>query len=162
MQIGILCKHALKVFNMKDVFILPSQYILHRWTKYAKRGFIIEKQRNENADLKSQAARIARKATSVALKCSVSKELLDGLEKAIDKLVLEADHSICNLQQQICDVPPIPTDCSIDTLTGKISFRVPRVVKGPKSKRSTISLEKRKGKKKKGGDNKGIHTTSCN
>ena len=69
MQIGILCKHALKVFNMKDVFILPSQYILNRWTKYAKRGFIIEKQRNENADLKSQAARIARKATSWILFC---------------------------------------------------------------------------------------------
>jgi hypothetical protein len=28
---------------MKDVFILPSQYILSRWTKYAKKGFYIDK-----------------------------------------------------------------------------------------------------------------------
>jgi hypothetical protein len=95
--------------------------------------------------LKTQATRISRrKATSIALKCSVSKELLGGLEKAIDKLVIEADHSICKLQEKISDVPP--TDCSIDT--GKTSFRVSYVVKGPKSKRPTISLEKRKGEEK--------------
>jgi zinc finger SWIM domain-containing protein 3 len=41
--VGILCKHAFKVFNMNDVFILPAQYILNRWIKYAKRGFYIDK-----------------------------------------------------------------------------------------------------------------------
>jgi hypothetical protein len=28
---------------MKDVFVLPSQYILNRWTKYAKKVFILTK-----------------------------------------------------------------------------------------------------------------------
>nr|XP_015649995.1 protein FAR1-RELATED SEQUENCE 5-like [Oryza sativa Japonica Group] len=36
-SIGILCKHALRVFNMNEVFTMPSQYILNRWTKYAKK-----------------------------------------------------------------------------------------------------------------------------
>jgi hypothetical protein len=35
--VGILCKHAIRVFNINEVFVLPTQYILRRWTKYAKR-----------------------------------------------------------------------------------------------------------------------------
>jgi hypothetical protein len=75
--------------------------------------------------LTAQAARISRKATSIALKCSLSKELLDDLEKAIDKLDLEADNSISKVQEKTNEVPPIVTDCSTNTLAGKISFRVP-------------------------------------
>jgi hypothetical protein len=127
---------------------LPSQYILNRWTKYAKREISVNKQGTENENLTTQAARISRKATSIALKCSLSKELLDDLEKAIDKLDLDADNSICKVQEKANEVPTVFTECCTDTITGKISFRAPPVVKGPKNKRSTTSLEKRKGKKK--------------
>ena len=133
---------------MNDVFILPSQYILNRWTKYAKRGFYIEKQGTDTENLKTQAARISRKATSVALKCSTVKELLDDLEKAIDKLDLEADNSLSKMKEKSNEVPLVSTDLSTDTLKGTISIRVPPVVKGAKSKRSKISFEKKKGKKK--------------
>jgi len=151
-----LCKHALKVFNVNDVFILPPQYILNRWTKYAKRGFYIEKQESEKESLNTCAARISRKATSLALKCSLSKELLDDLENAIDKLDLEADNSISKMQEKDDEVPLVSADCATaDTFSGKISFRIPRVVKGPKNKRGTISFEKNKGKKKKSGKKKG-------
>lgn len=48
--------------------------VLNRWTKYAKRGFYFEKKQiSDNETLRTHAARISRKATSVALKCSVSK-----------------------------------------------------------------------------------------
>jgi hypothetical protein len=110
--------------------------------------------------LTTQAAGISRKVTSIALKCSLSKELLDDLEKAIDNLDLEADNAIIKTREKANEVPLVSTDCATDTLTGKISFRVPRVVKGPKNKRSTIALEKRKGKKKKSGNNKGIEPTN--
>jgi nucleotidyltransferase/DNA polymerase involved in DNA repair len=157
---GILCKHALKVFNIKDVFDLPSHYIMKRWTKYAKRGFYVEKHGIEKESLTTQAARISRKVTSIALKCSLSKELLDDLEKAIDNLDLKADNAIIKTREKANEVPLVSTDCATDTLAGKISFRVPRVVKGSKNKRSTIALEKRKGKKKKSGNNKGIEPTN--
>ena len=49
--------------------------------------------------MKTHAARISRKATSLALKCSVSKELLVQLEKAIDNLDLEADNSLSKVQK---------------------------------------------------------------
>jgi hypothetical protein len=77
----------------------------------------------------------------------LSKELFDDLENAIDKLDLDADNSIMKLQEKDNEVPPISAYCSTNTLTGEISFRVPRVVKGLKKKQSTTSLEKRKGKK---------------
>jgi len=39
---GILCKYALKVLNANNVFNLPPQHIMGRWTKYAKRGFYVD------------------------------------------------------------------------------------------------------------------------
>ena len=67
---GILCKHALKVLNANNVFNLPPQYIMGRWTKYAKRGFYVDKQKSGSESNKTWAARISRMATSIALKCS--------------------------------------------------------------------------------------------
>ncbi|KAI9162505.1 hypothetical protein LWI28_027987 [Acer negundo] len=40
-SVGILCVHALKVLNMKNIFRIPPQYILKRWTKYAKDGVVV-------------------------------------------------------------------------------------------------------------------------
>ncbi|XAR57154.1 hypothetical protein NMG60_11025194 [Bertholletia excelsa] len=37
---GLLCRHALKIFQMVNVRELPSRYILHRWTKNAKCGIL--------------------------------------------------------------------------------------------------------------------------
>ena len=156
-----MCKHAFKVFNVNNVFNLPPKYILHRWTKYAKRGFYIEKQGSEMESLQTHAAHISQKATSVALKCSLSKELLDDLEKAIDKLDSEADNSLSKMQEQSNEVPLVSTDYTTDTLKGTISFRVPEVVKGAKNKRGSISFGKDKGKKKKKSDKKkGIDSTN--
>jgi hypothetical protein len=86
---------------------------------------------------------------SIALKCSVSKELLDDLEKTIDKLNLKTDNSLSKMHEKHSGVPLPSIDCATDVITGKISFKVPHVVKGPTTKRGTISLEKNKGKKKK-------------
>lgn len=35
---GIICRHVLSVFRAKNVLMLPSQYILKRWTINAKTG----------------------------------------------------------------------------------------------------------------------------
>ncbi|CAI0402770.1 unnamed protein product [Linum tenue] len=39
---GILCAHALKVLNALNVFYIPSQHILKRWTKSARGGAVAE------------------------------------------------------------------------------------------------------------------------
>ncbi|KAG2595545.1 hypothetical protein PVAP13_5KG088596 [Panicum virgatum] len=66
------------------------------------------------------------------------------------------------MQEKDDEVPLVSADCATaDTFSGKISFRIPRVVKGPKNKRGTISFEKNKGKKKKSGKKKGQDTTNA-
>ena len=152
--IGILCKHAFKVFNRNDIFSLPSQYILNRWTKYAKRGHYVDTRGRENLNLKARAARISRKATSLALKCSASEQLLDDLERSVDKWGEEADHSLNKMREN--EVPlVISNDHVMDTENSTISFRVPHVVKGPKSKRAKNVVEKKTRKKKKSCEEKG-------
>ncbi|KAL0388679.1 UNVERIFIED_CONTAM: protein FAR1-RELATED SEQUENCE 7 [Sesamum radiatum] len=37
---GVLCRHALKVFQIMNIRELPSRYILHRWSKNAKYGIL--------------------------------------------------------------------------------------------------------------------------
>ena len=61
--------------------------------------------------MKTHAARISRKATSLALKCSVSKELLVQLEKAIDNLDLEADNSLSKVQEKSDEVHLVSINC---------------------------------------------------
>jgi hypothetical protein len=136
--VGLLCKHAFKVFNINDVFILPSKYILNRWTKYAKRGFHIDKKNSDNENLRAHAARLSRMATSLALKCSGSKQLLDDLEKALRKLELEADDSLSKIRENDAHVVYVDP-AAICGVNSTISFRVPEVVKGAKSKREKIS-----------------------
>jgi hypothetical protein len=79
---------------MNDVFILPSQCILNRWTKYAKRGHYVEKKGRPNENLKERAARISRMATSLALKCATSERLVDDLERTLEKLESMVDDSL--------------------------------------------------------------------
>ena len=37
---GILCSHALKVFELNDVKVIPNRYILRRWTREACCGIV--------------------------------------------------------------------------------------------------------------------------
>ena len=48
-SLGILCCHALRVFNLKKLTKIPSQYILKRWTKEAKKGTIDYEQDNHSS-----------------------------------------------------------------------------------------------------------------
>jgi hypothetical protein len=65
--------------------------------KICKRGFYIDTKRSANENLKAYAARLSQMATSLILKCSVSKPLLDNLEKSLHKLDLETDESLSNM-----------------------------------------------------------------
>ncbi|KAK8990997.1 hypothetical protein V6N11_062023 [Hibiscus sabdariffa] len=47
---GILCRHVLAIFIKKKVLSLPSQYILCRWTKDAKKNDNLDIIQNEIAD----------------------------------------------------------------------------------------------------------------
>jgi hypothetical protein len=98
---------------------------------------------------------LSHKATSIALKCSVSKEILDDLERSIDKLDIEAENSLSQRATTHCE---LPQSCSVhdpEILKGKVSIRAPRELKGSKNKRAKSVLEKKKGEKKKTATKKG-------
>lgn len=44
---GIICRHVLSVFRGKNVLMLPSQYILKRWTRDAKSGGLVDERAPE-------------------------------------------------------------------------------------------------------------------
>uniref|UniRef100_A0A1D1YF28 Protein FAR1-RELATED SEQUENCE n=1 Tax=Anthurium amnicola TaxID=1678845 RepID=A0A1D1YF28_9ARAE len=44
---GIMCKHALTVLKLKQVYEIPSQYILNRWRKGFKRLHVVTRQVND-------------------------------------------------------------------------------------------------------------------
>ena len=124
-----------------------------RWTKYAKRGFYVDKQESGRESNKTLAARISQLATSIALKCSVSKELLHDLEKRMQNLDLEADAYLNKMKVKSDEVPLVST--ITDPLKGKISFETPHVVKTAKQKRLPNVLEKGTGRKRKSAKKKG-------
>ena len=43
--VRILCCHILKVFNSLDIKTIPDMYILERWTKEEKNGYILDNKR---------------------------------------------------------------------------------------------------------------------
>jgi hypothetical protein len=139
---------------MNNVFILSSQYILNRWIKYAKRGYYVEKKGRQNENLKVRVARISRMATSLALKCSTSEPLLDDLERALENMESMADDSLNKMRENEVSFIGL-NDHVIGTENSAISFRVPHVVKGSKSKRAKNVVEKNTRKKKKSRQEKG-------
>jgi hypothetical protein len=142
--VGILCRHALRVFNINEIFILPSHYILNRWTKYGKREFYCKKaQINTNETSKTQVAHISQKATSTALKCSAAKEVLDDLERDIDNLDLQTDNFLSQRAAKQCVVPQSSNVHDPVILKGKVLIRAPDVIIGPKNKRAKSVLEKK-------------------
>jgi zinc finger SWIM domain-containing protein 3 len=54
---GILCCHALKFFDWLDIKIIPSTYILKRWTREAKSEYIFNTMtKNVEDDVNSNVA----------------------------------------------------------------------------------------------------------
>ncbi|XP_009412131.2 protein FAR1-RELATED SEQUENCE 5 [Musa acuminata AAA Group] len=96
-SMGILCMHALKVLNNNNILYLPPQYILKRWTKYAKDGTLycgphLAADSSAQESLISRYSRICHKAVSVAVKSALSKESLEILEHGLDRFIAEMEN----------------------------------------------------------------------
>uniref|UniRef100_A0ACD5YPL9 Uncharacterized protein n=1 Tax=Avena sativa TaxID=4498 RepID=A0ACD5YPL9_AVESA len=91
---GMLCKHALRVFNLSNVFELPSHYIFKRWTKDAKAGIFCCRVNDQSGaeNVMSRCARVSQKIHSVALRCSTSENALQFLESGVDRLLWEVEN----------------------------------------------------------------------
>ncbi|BFG17885.1 hypothetical protein CerSpe_041580 [Prunus speciosa] len=57
---GLLCRHALKVFDSKNITSLPSQYILKRWTKGVKKEIVVSSDLCESSNKKEKSVQSLR------------------------------------------------------------------------------------------------------
>ncbi|XP_012470745.1 protein FAR1-RELATED SEQUENCE 7 isoform X2 [Gossypium raimondii] len=77
-SMGILCVHILKVLNAKNVFKLPSQYILKRWTKSATDGNVLNHQKS------LKVKKLMQKALHVITKSLASEDSYKIVEDSLD------------------------------------------------------------------------------
>lgn len=99
---GILCVHALKVLNARNIFHIPHKYVLKRWTKSAKCGVPYEYQQEMADEMKQQTVNLLMHKTlnvftkSVAIEDS-KKIAGDYLGKTLEQIedvlrAKKADH----------------------------------------------------------------------
>src|SRR6185312_16698015 len=61
---GILCAHGLKVVDLMNIKILPTHYILKRWTREARNGSIQDKQGRNVVENSKRGAQLRYKFLS--------------------------------------------------------------------------------------------------
>ncbi|KAG6477257.1 hypothetical protein ZIOFF_066510 [Zingiber officinale] len=72
---GILCRHILRVFLTVDVRSLPECYILKRWTKDAKNGFVLDESLRYN-ELYRDAVKYAKEGSTSEEVYAIAKSAL--------------------------------------------------------------------------------------
>ena len=90
--LGILCSHALKVLDKKNVKRIPAHYVLKRWTQDAKVGFIKD---CCGIDVKGSAQEsVGKRLSHLSYKClqintlAVEREMMyEHVDKCFDKLL---------------------------------------------------------------------------
>ncbi|XP_024958683.1 protein FAR1-RELATED SEQUENCE 9 isoform X2 [Cynara cardunculus var. scolymus] len=88
---GIICRHALSVFRAKNVLTLPSQYILKRWTRDAKREeYVPELPSNSQDSLTVRYSNLRQEAIKFveegAKSIHIYNAALDALQVAAKKV----------------------------------------------------------------------------
>jgi len=96
---GILCAHGLKVLDLMNIKILPTHYLLKRWTKAACDGSVRDKEgRNvvANPMLESQLRykRTSHKFLNLAHKATYSPECCLMIENALDCLCTQLEDKL--------------------------------------------------------------------
>eukprot|EP00268_Persea_americana_P046438 TRINITY_DN4784_c0_g3_i1.p1 TRINITY_DN4784_c0_g3~~TRINITY_DN4784_c0_g3_i1.p1 ORF type:complete len:958 (-),score=147.45 TRINITY_DN4784_c0_g3_i1:597-3470(-) len=92
---GILCRHVLRVFSMKNVMALPSHYVLKRWAKHATSGVAFDEKdigisgdcqeswASRYNDLSLQAIKYAGEA---ATSLNIYSVAMHALQKAFEEI----------------------------------------------------------------------------
>jgi len=89
---GILCSHALKVFELNDVKVIPDRYILRRWTREARCGIVQDFRGKEvEQDPKLSRNRMFRQVVSKFIRAATvaashSEDSLMFVDKSVDEM----------------------------------------------------------------------------
>ncbi|RWW49038.1 hypothetical protein BHE74_00044849 [Ensete ventricosum] len=106
--IGILCSHAMKVLDYKNIKEIPEKYILKRWRKDVKDGILINKYDGSNeidptVAIANRYASLGRVYLHIIAKGSKCQEAYDIAIEEAKKLARKVDLS---LQNRAFDMSP--------------------------------------------------------
>ncbi|XP_018820609.2 protein FAR-RED ELONGATED HYPOCOTYL 3-like [Juglans regia] len=146
---GILCRHAFRVCNMKNITLIPEKYVLDRWRKDIKRRYTLIKSSYDDLRSNADARRyevVVKRCLKLATRVSPSDyhvdaflRVLDDFEKKFESLTLESKSSSTKVKANVV------ADKGKKILS-------PHVVRGkgrPPTKRKVSAVEKGATKKKK-------------
>ena len=98
-RVGILCAYGLKVLDLMNIKILPTHYILKRWTREARTGSIQDRQGRsviENPKLEAQLRFkcLSHKFHNLAYKAATSPECCLLVDHALDCLCTQVEDKL--------------------------------------------------------------------
>ncbi|XP_062158767.1 protein FAR-RED IMPAIRED RESPONSE 1-like [Alnus glutinosa] len=97
---GILCCHALKIFDLLDIKIIPDAYILKRWTREAKSEYILNTtSRNVEENINLNGTQRYRRLCPMLVE--LATEAADN-EKAcafVERMVKEMKQEVQNIKK---------------------------------------------------------------
>jgi hypothetical protein len=149
-----LCAHALKVFDLMTIKLLPDHYILKRWTREAKFGTILDNQRRsiiENPKLQAmqQYRFMSHKFLSLAYQAARDPECCMLGDKALDCLGKQLEDKISASTSVLSDSYCVQHEVEQDEDLLSAARLKKKEVQPKSSKRHRSWLEKiRKFKKK--------------
>ncbi|XP_022867740.1 protein FAR1-RELATED SEQUENCE 5-like [Olea europaea var. sylvestris] len=158
-SLGILCRHALKVFDLNNLTSIPTQFIMKRWTKEAKKGIAASNDKSDlsimaNDEKSSKSLRLSELMHEGNNVYNVPSMTISGTKIVKEKLaqaikLLEKDEETINVLQKFRK--------DDDHFTCYALVDEPRILnpptvkaKGTTNARLKSTLEKRKRKAKKG------------
>lgn len=126
---GILCRHILAVFRATNMFVLPSHYILKRWTRNAKDEAVSDLLPRVESQSDSRKAKNMQYNVlyQEAIKCAEEGVASDHSFKVAFNALREARYKILNAKKNAFDASKVVTvvntndqienmlDCQIDS-----------------------------------------------
>jgi zinc finger SWIM domain-containing protein 3 len=149
---GILCSHALKVFEANDVKVVPEKYILRRWTREARCGLVKDFRGNEvEGDPKLSRTRMFKQVVSkfirAAADASSSEECLEIVDNSVDDMCAKIIEFRLQDRDNDCHINDNPTLDSSDVMQPN-GFKVRRCRKGPQRRpKSWVECQSKRGKR---------------
>nr|XP_027191115.1 protein FAR-RED IMPAIRED RESPONSE 1-like [Cicer arietinum] len=143
---GILCSHALKVFEANDVKVIPEKYILRRWAREARCGIVHDFRGKEvEGDPKLSRTRKFRQVVSkfirVAAEASPCEEHLKIVDNYVDVMCKKIKE--CRLQVIDNEINENPTFVSNNVMQ-PTGFKIRPNLKRHMHKRPKSFIEKKK------------------
>ncbi|XP_028778696.1 protein FAR1-RELATED SEQUENCE 5-like [Neltuma alba] len=99
---GILCCHILKVYESKDVRIMPEKYIMKRWTRKARSDVVYDLRGSEiqvdpRLEITRRYRQLMHKMARLATKAAYTPESFE----CVHKCIIELDNKIPNNNENI-------------------------------------------------------------